>query len=66
MPFEIVACNVIISYWSTDVPTGAIIAIVIVLYGYVTSISPQFVNCCAEKKLILHQFDQYDGCQVVW
>ncbi len=35
VPFEIVACNVIIHYWSTAVPAGGIIAIVIVLYGYV-------------------------------
>lgn len=34
VPFEIVACNVIIRFWSDVVPTGAIIAIVIVLYGY--------------------------------
>lgn len=34
VPFEIVACNVIIGFWSNVVPTGAIIAIVIVLYGY--------------------------------
>ncbi|OAK98564.1 hypothetical protein IQ06DRAFT_20706 [Phaeosphaeriaceae sp. SRC1lsM3a] len=33
VPFEIVACNVIIGFWSTAVPTGAIIAIVIVLYA---------------------------------
>ena len=35
VPFEIVACNVIIGFWSEAVPTGAIIAIVIVLYAYV-------------------------------
>lgn len=35
VPFEIVACNVIISFWSDVVPTGVIIAIVIALYGYV-------------------------------
>lgn len=35
VPFEIVACNVIIHFWSDAVPVGAIIAIVIVLYGYV-------------------------------
>jgi amino acid transporter len=33
VPFEIVACNVIIHYWSDAVPAGGIIAIVIVLYG---------------------------------
>lgn len=35
VPFEIVACNVIIGFWSDVVPTGAIIAIVLVLYAYV-------------------------------
>jgi amino acid transporter len=34
VPFEIVACNVIISFWSDVVPAGVIIAIVIALYGY--------------------------------
>jgi amino acid transporter len=38
VPFEIVACNVIIGFWSDVVPTGAIIAIVIVLYAYVISL----------------------------
>lgn len=35
VPFEIVACNVIIHYWSDVVPAGAVIAIIICLYGYV-------------------------------
>ena len=35
VPFEIVACNVIIHYWSAAVPAGGIIAIVIFLYGWV-------------------------------
>ncbi|KAF2856414.1 hypothetical protein T440DRAFT_384706 [Plenodomus tracheiphilus IPT5] len=35
VPFEIVACNVIIGFWSDIVPTGAIIAIVIVLYAVI-------------------------------
>ena len=33
VPFEVTACNVIINFWSDAVPTGAIIAIVIVLYA---------------------------------
>ncbi|KAH7329543.1 putative general amino acid permease [Stachybotrys elegans] len=33
VPFEIVACNLIIHFWSDIVPTGAIIAIIIILYG---------------------------------
>ncbi|TVY22917.1 General amino acid permease [Lachnellula hyalina] len=35
VPFEIVACNVIIHYWSDAVPAGGIIAIVVVLYGII-------------------------------
>jgi amino acid transporter len=35
VPFEIVACNLIIHFWSDVVPTGAIIAIILFLYGYV-------------------------------
>ncbi|KAE8443327.1 hypothetical protein EG329_001970 [Mollisiaceae sp. DMI_Dod_QoI] len=35
VPFEIVACNVIIHYWSDVVPAGGIIAIVIVCYGII-------------------------------
>lgn len=38
VPFEIVACNLIIHYWSDAVPAGGIIAIVIVMYGYVNAI----------------------------
>ena len=34
VPFEIVACNLIIRYWSDLVPTGGLIAIIIMLYGY--------------------------------
>lgn len=35
VPFEIVACNFIIHYWSDVVPAAAIIAIVLVIYAYV-------------------------------
>jgi len=35
IPFEIVACNLIINFWSDAVPVGAIVAIVLVLYMYV-------------------------------
>lgn len=35
VPFEIVACNLIITYWSDAVPVGAIVTIVLVLYMYV-------------------------------
>jgi amino acid transporter len=33
VPFEIVACNVIIHFWSDAVPAGGVIAITIFLYG---------------------------------
>jgi yeast amino acid transporter len=33
VPFEIVACNVIIHFWSDVVPAGGIIAIVILCYA---------------------------------
>ncbi|KAI9734258.1 MAG: hypothetical protein M1834_002362 [Cirrosporium novae-zelandiae] len=35
VPFEVVACNVIIHYWSDIVPAGGIIAIILVLYGLI-------------------------------
>ena len=48
-PFEIVACNVIINFWSNAVPVGAIIAIVIVLYGYVQTIVTIFASDVRSK-----------------
>ena len=42
VPFEIVACNLIIHYWSDAVPAGGIIGIIIVCYGCVfNSLAPQ-------------------------
>ena len=35
VPFEVVACNLIIQFWSDAVPAGGIIAIALVLYGWV-------------------------------
>lgn len=35
VPFEVTACNLIINFWSSSVPTGAIIAIVLVLYALI-------------------------------
>ena len=35
VPFEITAANLIIHYWSEVVPAGAIIAIIIILYGII-------------------------------
>jgi hypothetical protein len=42
-----VACNVIIGFWSDIVPTGAIIAIVLVLYAYVDQFLPGVYRCHA-------------------
>ena len=33
VPFEVVACNLIIHYWSDIVPAGGVIAIILLLYG---------------------------------
>lgn len=35
VPFEIVACNVIIHFWSDVVPAGVIIAIIVILYALI-------------------------------
>ncbi|MCJ1395500.1 hypothetical protein MMC18_008386, partial [Xylographa bjoerkii] len=35
VPFEVVACNIIIQYWSNVVPVGSIIAMVLVLYAII-------------------------------
>ncbi|KKA28644.1 hypothetical protein TD95_001892 [Thielaviopsis punctulata] len=35
VPFEMVACNIIIHFWSDAVPTGVIIAIIAVLYALI-------------------------------
>ena len=35
VPFEMTACNVVIHFWSDAVPTGAVIAIVMVLYAVI-------------------------------
>ncbi|EON61318.1 hypothetical protein W97_00531 [Coniosporium apollinis CBS 100218] len=42
VPFEIVACNVIIHYWSDVVPAGGIIAIVLVLYALINVMAVQW------------------------
>ena len=47
VPFEIVACNVIIHYWSDVIPAGGVIAIIICLYGYVNA---SFGYCGEERK----------------
>jgi yeast amino acid transporter len=38
VPFEIVACNVIIKFWTDKIPVAAIISIAIVLYALVAAI----------------------------
>ncbi|KAL8898883.1 MAG: hypothetical protein Q9192_001863, partial [Flavoplaca navasiana] len=35
VPFEVVACNLIIHYWSDVVPAGGMIAIILFLYGLI-------------------------------
>ncbi|KAG8533353.1 uncharacterized protein KY384_002136, partial [Bacidia gigantensis] len=35
VPFEIVACNLVIHYWSDIIPAGGVIAIIIFLYGLI-------------------------------
>ncbi|KAI4171002.1 MAG: hypothetical protein LQ343_004539 [Gyalolechia ehrenbergii] len=35
VPFEIVACNLIIHYWSDIVPTGGMVAMILVIYGFI-------------------------------
>lgn len=35
IPFEVVACNVIIHFWSDIIPAGGVIAMVLVCYAYV-------------------------------
>ncbi|KAI1499613.1 amino acid transporter [Biscogniauxia marginata] len=42
VPFEITACNFIIHFWSEAVPAGAIIAIVLVLYGLINVLAVGF------------------------
>lgn len=42
VPFEITACNLIITYWSDIVPVGAIIAIIIILYAIINVTAVQW------------------------
>ncbi|EME88492.1 uncharacterized protein MYCFIDRAFT_54490 [Pseudocercospora fijiensis CIRAD86] len=39
VPFEITACDVIIRFWSDALPTGAVIAIIIVLYACINLVN---------------------------
>ncbi|KAF4983588.1 hypothetical protein FZEAL_1038 [Fusarium zealandicum] len=42
VPFEVVACNLIIHFWSDVIPTGAVIAIIIVLYALINVLAVQW------------------------
>lgn len=53
VPFEIVACNVIIGFWSDAVPTGAIIAIVLVLYAYVDPCTTRYLTWDTKEPFVL-------------
>lgn len=33
VPFEIVACNVILKYWTNSIPASATIAVILVIYA---------------------------------
>lgn len=35
VPFEITACNLILHFWTEAIPTGAVIAIIIVFYALI-------------------------------
>lgn len=54
VPFEIVACNVIIHYWSDVVPAGGIITIIILCYGSVESFFVSYRS--APSKLMRMQY----------
>ncbi|KAF1989425.1 putative general amino acid permease [Aulographum hederae CBS 113979] len=57
VPFEIVACNVIIHFWSDIVPAGGIIAIVLVLYLIINIMAVKWYGetefWCALGKMLL-------------
>ncbi|KAM5351118.1 hypothetical protein ACJ41O_003841 [Fusarium nematophilum] len=42
VPFEVVACNLIIHFWSDVIPTGAMIAIIIALYALINVLAVQW------------------------
>lgn len=42
VPFEIVACNLIIKFWTDAIPTGAVIAIVLVLYAVINFVAVKY------------------------
>jgi len=42
VPFEITACNIIIQYWTSALPAGVTIAVVVVLYGLINVLAVQW------------------------
>jgi amino acid permease len=65
VPFEMTACNVVIHFWSDAVPTGAVIAIVMVSVRFLISFRRNHStdNRPLPGTLRCHQSD---GSQVVW
>lgn len=52
VPFEVVACNLIINFWSDVIPTAAVIAIVIVLYALINFVAVKYYGeVCKQKSL---------------
>ncbi|KAK3686502.1 general amino acid permease agp2 [Vermiconidia calcicola] len=42
VPFEITACNLILTYWTTKIPVGVVIAVIIALYGIINVMAVQW------------------------
>lgn len=61
VPFEIVACNFIINYWSDIVPVAGMNAIIIVLYGYVFPDPSSPDRPCQWTGLFERQYSDTDG-----
>jgi hypothetical protein len=61
VPFEVVACNVVINFWSDVVPAGGIIAIVLVLYLLINILAVKWwrtrILGCAWKSAAYHWSD---------
>ena len=63
VPFEMTACNVVIHFWSDAVPTGAVIAIVMVSCGFRTMVGEILTHIYSCAGTI--RYHQSDGSQVV-
>jgi yeast amino acid transporter len=55
VPFEVTACNFVINFWSSAVPVGGIIAIVLVLYALVFYTVPSTPKATPPSRLHLLQ-----------